>query len=296
VAAPPAAITRCASCRCVRPCYHAASERPLCNSCYRRENIKRWNIGEWSKPIAVCSRCGKEGPAWYAHTDHPLCDSCHTRAQPRSAPPPGTMMVCPRCGETRLCWRTRADGMLCRTCIRSRYTRAWEQPLATCDLCGETRRCFLARTDSPVCVPCRRRELHPPRFPPGRPCSTCGQTTHRLCLRVGDPPVCQSCNQKRLRSKITCAACGETRRPSFGEPALCEHCVGEPIRHVCRSCGAEAMNHTAGRCARCSLTEVLRRLRADGDPGAIARLEPYFKALLEGPQPSTTLKWMGRRL
>jgi hypothetical protein len=41
------------------------------------------------------------------------------------------------------------------------------------------------------------------------------------------------------------------------------------------------------------LAEVLRRLRADGDPHAIARLEPYLTALGAGPQPSTTLKWMG---
>jgi len=38
---------------------------------------------------------------------------------------------------------------------------------------------------------------------------------------------------------------------------------------------------------------VLRRLRADGDPPAITRLEPYLTALGAGPQPSTTLKWMG---
>ena len=54
------------------------------------------------------------------------------------------------------------------------------------------------------------------------------------------------------------------------------------------------MNHTAGRCARCSLVEVLRRLRADGDPAAVARLEPYLTALGDGPRPWTTLKWMGR--
>jgi DNA-binding Xre family transcriptional regulator len=28
-----------------RPCYHARSDRPLRNGCYRRENIKRWQIG-----------------------------------------------------------------------------------------------------------------------------------------------------------------------------------------------------------------------------------------------------------
>jgi len=144
-----------------------------------------------------------------------------------------------------------------------------------------------------VCVSCRRRELHPPRYPPGRRCSACGQT-RKLALRVGDLAECQNCNHKRLRSKIVCAQCGQSRRPSLGDAARCERCVGELIRHVCRDCGAEEHNHIGGRCARCSLGEVLRQLRADGHPAAIARLEPYLVALGSGPQPSTTLKWMGR--
>ena len=263
------------------------------HSCYRRENIKRWEIGEWVKPIAVCSRCGAEGPSWYARTDRPLCDSCHSRSRPRSIPRPPVMMRCQRCGRVKPCERTRLDGLLCRTCIRGRYTRAWEQPVRICALCGQTRPCFFAHSSRPVCVPCRRRELHPPLFPPGRPCSACGQT-RKLALRVGDLAECQNCNHKRLRSKIVCAECGQTRRPSLAKPGKCEHCVGEPIRHVCRDCGAEEHNHTGGRCARCTLAEVLRRLRADGDPAAVATPEPYLNALGGGPQPSTTLKWMGR--
>ena len=70
--------------------------------------------------------------------------------------------------------------------------------------------------------------------------------------------------------------------------------MDEPIHHVCVDCGAEELNHTAGRCARCTLAGILRRLRADGDPDAIARLEPYLRALGDGPQPWTTLKWIAR--
>jgi hypothetical protein len=110
---------------------------------------------------------------------------------------------------------------------------------------------------------------------------------------VGDLAECQLCNQKRMRSKIECVGCARTGRPSVTDPARCERCVGEPIRQVCRDCGAEEKNHTAGRCSRCSLREILRQLRVDGDPEAIAYLDPYLAALSEGPQPSTTLKWMG---
>jgi hypothetical protein len=292
MAASPSAITLCAGCGRQRPCYHPRSERPLCNSCYRRENIKRWNIAEWTKPVGVCARCSAEGPAWFARTDHPLCDSCHSRARQRLAPAPGTSMACPGCGQARLCWNTLADGMLCRTCARRRYTRLAQPPVMICAVCGQRQPCHFAKTDRPVCLRCRWHELHPPRFPPGRPCSTCGQK-RKLNLRLGDLCECESCNQKRLRSKTVCAGCGEMRRPSLGDRERCERCVGEPIRHVCRECGAEERNHTDGRCARCTLIEVLRQLRADGDPYAVARLEPYLRALGTGPQPATTLKWMG---
>jgi hypothetical protein len=97
-----------------------------------------------------------------------------------------------------------------------------------------------------------------------------------------------------MRAKIDCAAAGQACRPSVSDPERCECCVGEPIRQVCVGCGAEDKNHTAGRCARCSLREILRRLRADGDPDAIAQLEPYLRALGDGPQPATTLKWIAR--
>lgn len=110
---------------------------------------------------------------------------------------------------------------------------------------------------------------------------------------MGDLTECQSCNRKRLRSKVLCRACGQTRRPSLADRTRCEHCVGEQVRQICRSCGVEEENHTGGRCARCTLAEVLRRLSADADPAALDRLEPYLKALGEGPQPATTLKWMG---
>jgi DNA-binding Xre family transcriptional regulator len=72
---------RAAGCGRERPCYHARSDRPLCNGCYRRENIKRWKIGAWTPPTRVCSRCGVEGPAWFAGTDHPLCSPCHSQAR-----------------------------------------------------------------------------------------------------------------------------------------------------------------------------------------------------------------------
>jgi hypothetical protein len=102
--------------------------------------------------------------------------------------------------------------------------------------------------------------------------------------------------QRRTNPASPLVRLAVTTPPNRGHAALMPRwvgSVGEPIWHVCRDCGAEEKNHTGGRCARCSLAEVLRRLRADGDLAAIARLERYLTALGSGSQPATTLKWMG---
>jgi hypothetical protein len=74
---------------------------------------------------------------------------------------------------------------------------------------------------------------------------------------------------------------------------VCERCAGEPVRQVCRECGAEEKNYAAGRCARCVLAERLQELADGGDRQAVARLEPYLDALREGPRPWSVLNWMG---
>jgi len=66
------------------------------------------------------------------------------------------------------------------------------------------------------------------------------------------------------------------------------------VRQICVGCGVEDLNHTNERCARCTLAKILQRLEADGDPEAVARLEPYLRALADGPQPWTALKWIAR--
>ena len=114
-------------------------------------------------------------------------------------------------------------------------------------------------------------------------------------LRLGDEDAeCELCSRRRMRTRIDCAFCGRSGRPSARDRTRCERCAGEKVRQVCVGCGAEELNHTAGRCARCSLREVLSGLCTAGDPAAITRLEPYLHALANGPQPWTTLKWIGR--
>lgn len=183
---------------------------------------------------------------------------------------------------------------MCGTCLRvGKPRRRWKPPLAVCAVCELERPCYFARSERPICVACRWRELHPPRFATLRECIACREV-RKIQLRLGDDGECERCNRRRMRRRIDCEQCGEKRRPSARDPRCCEPCAGEVVRQLCVACGAEDRNHTAGRCARCSLAEILRRLRADGDPAAIARLEPYLQALANGPQPWTTLKWMLR--
>jgi len=292
VAASANRIARCAGCGRDRPCYHAASERPLCNSCYRREHIKRWKIEPWSKPVAVCSRCGTEGPAWFARTDHPLCSTCHRREKPR-ADWRGVLAVCAQCQRERLCW-PRGGRPLCGRCVRGGKPRSlWKVPVAVCVVCNLERPCYFARTGRPKCSRCRRRELHPPRFATVRECLACGQLA-RMRLRLGDDGECELCSRRRMRTRIDCARCGHGGRPSARDPDRCERCAGEAVRQVCVGCGAEELNHTDRRCARCTLKRILDRLAAGGDPVAVNRLAPYLDALANGPQPWTTLKWIAR--
>jgi hypothetical protein len=111
-------------------------------------------------------------------------------------------------------------------------------------------------------------------------------------LRLGDDGECELCSRRRMRTRIDCAFCGHGGRPSARDSARCERCAGERVRQVCVGCGAEDLNHSDRRCARCTLKRILDRLAAGGDPVAVSRLAPYLAALASGPQPWTTLKWM----
>jgi hypothetical protein len=73
---------------------------------------------------------------------------------------------------------------------------------------------------------------------------------------------------------------------------VCARCADEPIGPVCRRCGLEEENYARGLRARCVLTQRLDTLAREGDPVAVARLQPYLAALRDGPQPRSVLNWM----
>lgn len=92
---------------------------------------------------------------------------------------------------------------------------------------------------------------------------------------------------------IRCARCDRVARSALDHPSLCAGCAGEPVGPSCRSCGAaDRENYADHRCGRCVLGERLDRLATDGDPDAIAQLQPYLSALRDGAQPWSVLNWM----
>lgn len=164
--------------------------------------------------------------------------------------------------------------------------RDWQPPTATCVLCGRERPCHYASTSAPVCPACARRRL----WGRGR-CASCGQTK-QLIGRTARGGECSPCRTRRLKSRIDCPRCQRPGRPSVGDPRVCERCAGEPVRQVCRGCGAEEQNYADGRCARCVLAERLDTLAGAGDLRAVERLAPYLSALRDGAKPWSVLNWM----
>jgi protein-disulfide isomerase-like protein with CxxC motif len=162
----------------------------------------------------------------------------------------------------------------------------WRPPVAICSLCERERPCHYARTPAPVCESCRRG-----RLAPRERCAGCGESK-RVVARTPRGPECSACRTRRLKSTVDCQRCDQRARPSVADPRVCERCAGEPVRQVCRGCGAEEQNYADGRCARCVLAERLQALAAAGDPSAVERLTPYLAAVRDGAKPWSVLSWM----
>lgn len=229
-------------------------------------------------PIAVCGECGRERKCRGVAAGRPQCNGCRGKAykQPTA--------TCSACGRERRCHGAKTDAPLCNTC-RRRGEPKREPPVRVCSACGKHRPCLYASSDRPMCRPCAGR------VPSRRePCAFCG----KLAIAAARTPVgaeCANCRTRRLRSKITCAVCQRTRRPSAGRPGVCERCAGERVAQTCSGCGAEDHNYCAGLCARCSLRARIEKLTRSGDPAAVAALQGYLTALVQRPDAFSTLNW-----
>ena len=291
-------LAACAACGRERPCYYARTARPLCRTCYRRENIGRWNISRWQRPVAICADCGRQGPARFADTSHPLCSRCYRRRQPKRPSKPPPLAVCERCGRERPCRRTAAGELVCSGCRRGDYERAWVPPIVHCSTCDQDAPGHGAGGDRPICRSCRRRELAAKRTEPYRRplarCSGCGR--ERPCyFATSAHPVCQTCRWRGWAPPTaTCTICGRDRpcHHASSDHAICQSCtkrVREPVercltcgelRHIHRrvhgraECWACAMArtreridcHSCGQTRRPAATDRLRCERCAGEP------------------------------
>ena len=163
---------------------------------------------------------------------------------------------------------------------------SWRPPVAICSVCERERPCHYASTSAPVCQSCRRG-----RLARREPCAGCGQTK-RVVARTPRGPECSACRTRRLKATLDCVRCDNCGCPSVTDPRICERCAGEPVRQVCRGCGAEEQDYGDGRCARCVLAERLQALADAADPRAVERLAPYLAALRDGDRPWSVLNWM----
>jgi hypothetical protein len=161
-------------------------------------------------------------------------------------------------------------------------SKVGRRPSRPCGICGQKGRLAVKATeDSPAIGRCCYR-------PPVARCHICGR--ERPCYHAGGPqPICPSCASTR-RSSV-CLDCGRERRPALRAEGgvLCQGCAWRR-EGACGRCGARARLR-GNFCGRCRLGIRLARLSSDADPAAARRLEPYLAALLEAPNPESTLRW-----
>jgi hypothetical protein len=177
--------------------------------------------------------------------------------------------------------RRRADRRdLCRTCRRLR--------VATCSLCGIERLCRFAGMPHPVCRYCVLERT--------RECAACGRHK-RMAAATERGLICSDCARYAARGRPRCRDCRRANFPAAwvdGAP-LCSRCAGikYPISS-CAHCGAPRARWRGRLCPPCALADSLDRLRAAGDPAAVARLAPFLDSLRHHAHPTTVIGWLAR--
>jgi hypothetical protein len=166
---------------------------------------------------------------------------------------------------------------LCHKCARNKP--------AVCAICGEHRRCYSAHEGPSVCRRCAP-DPHPR-------CSRCAKRK-RIATITDRGPVCVGCERAAARGRPRCRNCRFSRPPAAwvdGEP-LCSTCAGVPAIAHCPGCHQPRQGWRGGRCPRCELTDLLAELRADGDPEAVATLEPLLGQLECYQKPLSAVAWL----
>lgn len=255
--AEPTSQAPCSDCGYTRPLQRGADGIARCNRCI-------------SRPQRECVGCGRTATTARMSDRGPLCSRCNKRPQ----------RTCGGCGQLRVITvrATKQHPELCMSC-RPR----------TMGLCvGCNRTTFVNRQDrgrgDMVCQACRPKKHHT--------CSRCGN--HRPAQAIWPAgPVCVSCYSATKRRPATCGACGNARvlvgAAADGQP-VCGACSGSRVDYLCRRCHLGVHPPwSGGLCAKCFLTDAVTAIFGTTLDGP---LRPVAKALLDHPEPVSTLHWL----
>jgi len=253
------------------------AEGSVCRRCYNKD----------PEFLQVCAGCGRNRPPNVRRADGTvLCQGC-------SLPPP---RPCSQCGQLHQVHALTADGPLCRACYRT--------PARKCGVCGEVAQITARATDTHPdtcnrcyrnigdCVVCGRTRAGGKYRGGPFHCVPCWPTQPRHChyckkdgIACATWPlgtVCRDCYQRRVRYPAACATCMRTAVMVGHDAAgqdICAACSGADLDFTCKSCGAEGLNYSAGKCMRCASTERVTNLLSD-EAGQIApQLQPLADAL-----------------
>lgn len=165
--------------------------------------------------------------------------------------------------------------------------RCWKLQKARCSICGEHRRCYWARQVRPTCPRCVPE--------PTARCAHC-EKRGQIAALTERGPQCLACWRAAQNRRHACRRCRRWRRPAAwidGAP-VCAACNGTGTIRYCQDCGAEGHDFRSKRCHRCALNHTIQELREDGDPDAVAKLEPLLRRLEQHRKPRSALTWLQR--
>ncbi|WP_234788066.1 XRE family transcriptional regulator [Mycolicibacterium setense] len=264
-------------------------EGAICRRCYNND----------PEFLQQCAGCGRTRPPNVRRADGTvLCQGC-------SLPPP---RQCSQCGQTRQTHALTAEGPLCRAC--------YSTPARRCGLCGEINEIQARATDTTPdicrrcyrnigeCVACGRTRaggkyrggpFHCISCWPMRPrhCHYCGEYG-TACATWPLGTICRSCYQRRLHNPTTCATCQRTAVMvglNTDGKEICTACSGADLDFACKTCGAEGMHYSAGKCARCVAASRVTDLLSDDTGQVPTQLQPLVDALATA-HPNSILTWL----
>lgn len=252
-----------------------------------------------SKPIGPCTTCGRTGAlygtrqrlplacgfCWNAHVG--TCTACSSERAliPTGDGPASVCEACyrPRARRCGSCLKTggrikviarNGEPDLCENC--------WRGPRTTCVLCRRERRCPTGtKPGTAACAACV------PRRPPAL--GACGRTDMPFAVTSGTV-ICWPCHRARSSADNGAPAAPAARGPATRRAGDLKRPAGWRRDYGCHDCGTTYPRYTYGRCDRCALAAVFDHLTPY--PDARRTLAPLRQALLDGPRPATSLKWL----